>query len=212
MKRFETGVSVPKEKLINTICEKYHVNPVYFTGEIRIDEAITETAKDDRKNAGKRLKQIRLEMDMSLMEFSSLINISNSHLYMVETGNKPLREKMASDIADRLHVGVDWLLYRNERAKDYPVNAKMVDWLKEHPEKRLLIEGGWYSTKETRTVRKLMRNGMSDEEIATELDMSVRKVRVLKPYKGSRMYGVGTVSAQKTKECRRRKKENEQTE
>ena len=25
MKRFETGVAVPKEKLINTICEKYHV-------------------------------------------------------------------------------------------------------------------------------------------------------------------------------------------
>lgn len=75
-----------------------------------------------------------------------------------------------------------------------------------------MIEVGRYSTKETRAVRKLMRSGMSDEEIATELDMSVRKVRVLKPYKDSRIYGVGTVSAQKTKECRRRKKENEQTE
>ena len=79
-------------------------------------------------------------MNMTTKEFSSLINISNSHLYMVETGNKPLREKTASDIADRLHVGVDWLLYRNEREKDYPVNAKMVDWLKEHPEKRMIIE------------------------------------------------------------------------
>lgn len=84
--------------------------------------------------------------------------------------------------------------------------------LSEAKVKRLLIEGGWYSTKETRTVRKLMRSGMSDEEIATELDMSVRKVRVLKPYKDSQIYGVGTVSAQKTRECRRRKKENEQTE
>ena len=140
MKRFETGVSVPKEKLINTICEKYHVNHACFTGEIGIDEAITETVEDETQDAGKRLKQIRLEMNMTTKEFSSLINISNSHLYMVETGNKPLREKMASDIADRLHIGVDWLLYRNEREKDYPVNAKMVDWLKEHPEKRMIIE------------------------------------------------------------------------
>ena len=54
MKRFETGVAVPKEKHINTICEKYHVNPAYFTGEIGIDEAITEMPEDDRKNAGKR--------------------------------------------------------------------------------------------------------------------------------------------------------------
>ena len=39
MRRFETGVSVPKEKHINTICEKYHVNPAYFTGEVSIEEA-----------------------------------------------------------------------------------------------------------------------------------------------------------------------------
>ena len=141
MKRFETGVSAPKEKLINTICEKYHVNPAYFTGEVSIEEAITEVNDEDgTQDAGKRLKQIRLEMNMSTKEFSSLINISNSHLYMVEAGNKPLREKMASEIADRLHVGVDWLLYGDERAKDCPVDAEMVNWLKEHPEKRVIIK------------------------------------------------------------------------
>ena len=40
MKRFETGVAVPKEKHINTICEKYHVKPEYFTGGVSIEEAI----------------------------------------------------------------------------------------------------------------------------------------------------------------------------
>ena len=140
MKRFETGVAVPKEKHINTICEKYHVNPAYFTGGVSIEEAITEMPEDDRKNAGKRLKQIRLGMNMTAKEFSSLINISYTHLYMVETGNNPLSEKMASEIADRLHLGVDWLLYGDEKTKDYPVNAKMVKWLKEHPEKRMIIE------------------------------------------------------------------------
>ena len=67
--------------------------------------------------------------------------------------------------------------------------------LSEAKTKRLLIEGGWYSTKEIRTVRKLMRNGKTDAEIAEELETSVRKVRVLKPYKDSRIYGIGTVSA-----------------
>ena len=140
MRRFETGVSVPKEKHINTICEKYHVNPAYFTGEIGIDEAITEMPEDDRKNAGKRLKEIRLERGMTIKEFSSLINISYTHLYMVETGNNPVSEKMASEIADRLHLGVDWLLYGNKRAKDWPLDTEMVKWLKEHPEKRMIIE------------------------------------------------------------------------
>ena len=55
MKRFETGVSVPKEKLINTICEKYHVNPAYFTGEVNIEESIIPIKNDDgREDAGKR--------------------------------------------------------------------------------------------------------------------------------------------------------------
>lgn len=141
MKRFETGVAVPKEKLINTICKKYHVNPAYFTGEVSIEEAIIPFKNDDgREDVGKRLKQIRLERGMTIKEFSSLISISYTHLYMVETGNNPLSEKMASEIADRLHLGVDWLLYGNEKTKDYPVNAKMVKWLKEHPEKRIIIE------------------------------------------------------------------------
>ena len=141
MKRFETGVSVPKEKLINTICEKYHVNPAYFTGEVNIEESIIPFKNDDgREDAGKRSKEIRLERGMTIKEFSSLINISYTHLYMVETGNNPLSEKMASEIADRLHLGVDWLLYGDEKTKDYPVNAKMVKWLKEHPEKRMIIE------------------------------------------------------------------------
>ena len=141
MKRFETGVAVPKEKHINTICEKYHVKPEYFTGGVSIEEAIIPFKKDDgREDVGKRLKQIRLERGMTIKEFSSLISISYTHLYMVETGNNPLSEKMASEIADRLHLGVDWLLYGNERAKDWPLDTEMVDWLKEHPEKRMIIE------------------------------------------------------------------------
>ena len=81
--------------------------------------------------------------------------------------------------------------------------------LSEAKTKRLLIEGGWYSTKETRAVRKLMRSGKTDEQIAEELGITTHKVRVLKPYKDSRIYGIGTVSAQKNRMYRRRKSEDE---
>lgn len=84
--------------------------------------------------------------------------------------------------------------------------------LSQEKTKRLLIEGGWYSTKETRAVRKLMREGLKDDEISKELEIPVKKLSSLKPYKDSRIYGIGTVNAQRNKEYRRRKKENEQTE
>lgn len=77
--------------------------------------------------------------------------------------------------------------------------------------KRLLIEGGWYSTKVTRAVRKLMRSGKTDEEIAAELGITVHKVSILKPYKDSRIYGIGTASAQKNRAYRRRKTENDKS-
>ena len=72
--------------------------------------------------------------------------------------------------------------------------------LSQEKTRRLLIEGGWYSTQETRSVRKLMRQGLKDDEIAKELDIPVKKVSSLKPYKDSRIYGIGTVNAQRNKE------------
>ena len=77
--------------------------------------------------------------------------------------------------------------------------------LSEAKTKRLLIEGRWYSTKETRAVRKLMRSGKTDEQIAEELGITTHQVRTLKPYKDSRTYGIGTASAQKSRTYRRRK-------
>ena len=81
--------------------------------------------------------------------------------------------------------------------------------LSQEKTRRLLIEGGWYSTQETQSVRKLMRQGLKDDEIAKELDIPVKKVSSLKPYKDSRIYGIGTVNAQRNKEYRRRKSEDE---
>ena len=81
--------------------------------------------------------------------------------------------------------------------------------LSQEKTRRLLIESGWYSTQETRSVRKLMRQGLKDDEIAKELDIPVKKISSLKPYKDSRIYGIGTVNAQRNKEYRRRKSEDE---
>ncbi len=71
--------------------------------------------------------------------------------------------------------------------------------------KKLLIEGGYYSTKETRSVADLQSQGLSVEQIAKELNMSVPKVRTLMSYKYGRLYGIGTNSAQRNRVYRERK-------
>ena len=77
---------------------------------------------------------------MTAKEFCPLIDISHTHLFMLESGNTQMTETRANEIAEKLHVGVDWLLYGDERAKDWPLDTEMVKWLKEHPEKRMIIE------------------------------------------------------------------------
>ena len=86
------------------------------------------------------MKQIRFEMNMTAKAFPSLLDISHTHLFMLESGNTQMTETRANDIAEKLHVGVDWLLYGEERAKECPIDTEMVDWLKDHPEKRIIIK------------------------------------------------------------------------
>ena len=47
-----------------------------------------------------------------------------------------LTEDKARKIADALEVGVDWILYGDQEKKYFPVNEKMIEWLKTHPEER----------------------------------------------------------------------------
>ena len=65
-----------------------------------------------------------------------------------------------------------------------------------------------------RKLQKLYRKIIQDDcvplnDIPKELDIPVKKVSSLKPYKDSRIYGIGTVNAQRNKEYRRRKSEDE---
>lgn len=71
--------------------------------------------------------------------------------------------------------------------------------------KKLLIEGGYYSTKETRKVANLQRKGLSLEEISVEMGISLQKVKTLTSYKNGRVYGIGTNSAKRNEAYRKRR-------
>ena len=50
-----------------------------------------------------------------------------------------MSERQAKRIADACNVGLDWLLYGDEEQKDDPINEKVLDWLRHHPEERKRI-------------------------------------------------------------------------
>ena len=137
MARIEAGKVVLSDEFLLKVCGTFHVNPSFFTGEIDIDEAVSVVSpKEKKKQVGNRLKQMRIEKGLTLKELSDLVGLSDSQLCLIENGESNLTKKRAADIATVLHVGIDWILYGDQEKKYFPVNGKMIEWLKTHPEER----------------------------------------------------------------------------
>ena len=136
IKRMEVGTVIPGEEFISKLCEVYHISPAYFDGTVSIEELDIKDQEEENKEIGKRLKQARKEKGMTLKELSLLASITDAQLSLTENGHYRLKENRAEDIAEALEVGVEWLLYGEERNKHFPADRKMMEWLKDHPEIR----------------------------------------------------------------------------
>lgn len=64
-----------------------------------------------------------------------LTGIFRSMVSLFETGGKALSQNRAEKLGKVLDVGAEWLLTGDERNKGNLVDAVMVKWLKNHPEK-----------------------------------------------------------------------------
>ena len=136
IKRMEVGTVIPDEEFISKLCEVYHISPAYFDGTVSIEELDIKDKEEEKKEIGKRLKQARKEKGMTLKELSLLASITDAQLSLTENGHYRLKENRAEDIAEALEVGVEWLLYGEERNKNFPADRKMMEWLKNHEEVR----------------------------------------------------------------------------
>ena len=133
--RFEKNVLIPDECVIQKICQVFHVDPSYFTGELSVEHSV-QKVDVDTAGAGQRLTSARLEKGLSMWELSRKAGISQPQISMLESGKYQLKRKAGTKLAEALDVGVDWLVSGDERKRRYPADRKLIDWLWEHPEVR----------------------------------------------------------------------------
>ena len=133
--RIEQEVVHPSERVIQKICDVFHVDPSYFTGEMPVEQAV-QKVEVDTAGAGQRLKTARVDRGLSMWELSRRAGISQPQISMLESGKYQVRRKAAEKLAAALEVGVDWLLTGDEEKKDFPADKAMVDWLWQHPDVR----------------------------------------------------------------------------
>lgn len=112
IKRVEDGRTVPTQKVLDSICSSYNVNPLYFQGELSLEAAVGRPKTKEEINAeiGLRVKEIRQEKGITLVELSQLTGINEGQLSCIENRGHALTLRNAKIIGRVLEVGEDWLL------------------------------------------------------------------------------------------------------
>lgn len=105
-------------------------------GPIFYDENGAQVREHKIEAASVRLKELREARKLNYKEFSKTVGVNAETYRNLEQGTRLLTERQAKKIADACDVGIDWLLYGEENTKEYPINDRMIEFLKEHPEVR----------------------------------------------------------------------------
>ena len=145
--RFEKNVLIPDERVIQKICEVFHVEPSYFTGELSVEQAVQKKDVNLSSASAQRLRDARLEKNLSMWELSRRSGVSQPQISLLESGKFQLKRKAGEKLAEALDVGVDWLLYGDEKRRYFPADKKLIEWLWEHPDIR---EELWKTMEENR--------------------------------------------------------------
>ena len=75
----------------------------------------------DNNIIGKRIKKLRENKNLNQLEFSKILNISNTTLSQYEAGNRTPSDEIKEKVADYFNVSVDYLLGRTEK---YSIEAE----------------------------------------------------------------------------------------
>ena len=80
----------------------------------------------DKNTLGKRIKKLRENKNLNQLEFSKILNISNTTLSQYEAGNRTPNDEIKEKVADYFNVSVDYLLGRSEKCNSEAENSKIV--------------------------------------------------------------------------------------
>lgn len=69
----------------------------------------------DNNILGKRIKKLRENKKLNQLEFSKILNISNTTLSQYEAGNRTPSDEIKEKVADYFNVSVDYLLGRTQK-------------------------------------------------------------------------------------------------
>lgn len=141
LKRYEEGITPIPFNLINTIIAKFKVNPLFFEEDMNVEDAVTLPKNKEERNTeiAQRIKERRMELNLSQKELSILSHITESRISQIETMHSTLTPANAEKLANALETSTEWLLEGKDEYKKNPVNQTLIEWLWKHPDEREIL-------------------------------------------------------------------------
>ena len=137
--RLETGISAITDVILEKYVEAFGVDPEWLMSDKSEDIRFTGNKIDGFNSLGNRIKEMRLEMDMSQKKFAEYAGVQPGDINRVESGKAALGPQSLKRIAEAFHVGIEWLQYGDESKKAYPVDGKMIEYLWKNEKLREMI-------------------------------------------------------------------------
>jgi len=138
--RLETGISAITDEILEKYIAVFGVDPEWLNSE-KEDEKVRFTGQkiDGFSTLGDRIREMRLEMDLSQKKFAEYAGVQPGDINRVEAGKAALGPQSLKRIAEAFHVGIEWLRYGDESKKAYPVDGKMIEYLWQNEKLREMI-------------------------------------------------------------------------
>ena len=86
-----------------------------------------------KKEIGLRIKNIRLDMNLSKQKFASLLGISGQYLGLIERGDGSLSIEKLQTLCNLTHLSADYILF----GKDSNIPAEVIELLSEYTDEQI---------------------------------------------------------------------------
>lgn len=109
---WENGTKIIPLKHLNSLCNYYNVSMDYMLGLFNTRHYDVFNKNLDKKIIGKRLKEFRLDNNVTQMELAKLLNTTHSTISAYESGKTTILTAFAYEICKKYNISMDYLCGR----------------------------------------------------------------------------------------------------
>lgn len=109
---WENGTKIIPLKHLNSLCNYYNVSMDYILGLSNTRHYDVINTDIDKASIGKRLREFRIENNITQMELAKLLNTTHSTISAYESGKTTILTAFAYEICKKYNISMDYLCGR----------------------------------------------------------------------------------------------------